>query len=76
MHASTSCAAGRCPRANEASISCFLATRAHLSRAPPCPRLVDAVALQKIAQLNASIDEVAAQLKGKEGEPLKVEGAP
>ncbi|GFR42315.1 hypothetical protein Agub_g3222, partial [Astrephomene gubernaculifera] len=31
--------------------------------------------LDKIAQLNASIDEVAAQLKSKEGEPLKMEGS-
>ncbi|KXZ45865.1 hypothetical protein GPECTOR_50g659 [Gonium pectorale] len=30
--------------------------------------------IEKIAQLNASIDEVAAQLKVKEGEPLKMDG--
>lgn len=32
--------------------------------------------IEKIAQLNASIDEVAAQLKVKEGEPLKMEATP
>ncbi|GIL85483.1 hypothetical protein Vretifemale_14001 [Volvox reticuliferus] len=31
--------------------------------------------IEKIAQLNASIDEVAAQLKVKEGEPLKMESS-
>ncbi|GLC77783.1 hypothetical protein PLESTB_000956500 [Pleodorina starrii] len=31
--------------------------------------------IEKIAQLNASIDEVAAQLKVKEGEPLKMDSS-
>lgn len=32
--------------------------------------------IEKIAQLNASIDEVAAQLKVKEGDGMKIESTP